>query len=565
MNIREVIHSDIEESIKNSNLELVAPIQVLNSSDPSFGDYTSNWPLQAAHYLKQSPLEIAKKIEANFIKSEILETPKVAEPGFLNFHLKPDFLAKHLRLVVAEGDKFGSGDLGRGKKVVVEFSSPNIAKPMHVGHLRNTNIGQAIANILSYNGYQTITDNHIGDWGTQFGKLLYAYKSWGRETSNPSIKDLLKLYIRFHSEAVSSNELEDLARREFKKLEEGDRENRELWERFRQTSLFEFDRIYQDLGVKFTYQHGESFYEKDLPKIISQILASGIGQRDSDGSVIIPLEGLPPFLILKSDGATLYGTRDLSTAKYRIENIKPSQILYVIGSEQSLYMQQLFVSLKKLGWGEGIIWKHLSYGLTRLPQGKMSTRSGDLITAEEILAEAYDLAEGVIKNKDAQSKPDKNLIKAVAVGALKWNDLKVARESEVIFNWEHLFSVEGNTGPYIQYSYARTQNILAKASSSDKTSYFDSTALIHPTEVAILRQLVHFPEVVQDAGNAYAPHLICQFAFELAQNFSRFYEAVPVLASEPAERSPRLGLVAAVGSTLAVSLKLLGISAPPRL
>lgn len=565
MNIREVIHSDIEESINNSNLDLVVPVQVLTSADLSFGDYTSNWPLQAAHHFKQSPMDIARKIEAKFTKSEVYETPHTAEPGFLNFKLKPDFLAKHLRLVVAEGSRFGSGGLGKGERVLVEFSSPNIAKPMHVGHLRNTNLGQAIANILSYNGYQTITDNHIGDWGTQFGKLLYAYKSWGQDLTNPSIKDLVDLYVRFHTESALNPDLDSLARQEFKKLEDGDRQNRELWEKFRQISLLEFDRIYQDLGVTFTYQLGESFYEKDLPKIVSQILDSGVGQKDGDGSVIIPLEGINPFLILKSDGATLYGTRDLSTAKYRIENIKPSQVLYVIGSEQTLYMRQLFASLEKLGWGGGTEWKHLSYGLTRLPHGKMSTRSGEIVTVEEILTEAYSRAEEIIKSKDGQSQPDKSLVKAVAIGALKWNDLRVARESEVIFNWDHLFSVEGNTGPYIQYSFARTQNILAKASPSDKNNNFDPLTLIHPTELTILRQLVHFPEVIQEAGMSYAPHLLCQFAFELAQNFSRFYEAVPVLASEPATRLPRLGLVAAVGSTLGISLKLLGINAPSRL
>lgn len=565
MNIREVICSDIEESIKNSNLEFIVPVQVLTAADPSFGDYTSNWPLQAAHQLKQSPMDIARKIEANFIKSEVYDTPQIAEPGFLNFHLKPDFLAKHLRLVIAEGERFGSGGLGRGERVLVEYSSPNIAKPMHVGHLRNTNLGQAIANILSYNGYQTITDNHIGDWGTQFGKLLYAYKSWGQDLTNPSIKDLVGLYVRFHTESALNPELDLLAQQEFKKLEDGDHKNRELWEKFRQTSLSEFDRVYHDLGVKFTYQYGESFYEKDLPKIVSQILSSGVGQRDADGSVIIPLEGMNPFLILKSDGATLYGTRDLATAKYRIENIKPSQVLYVIGSEQTLYMQQLFASLERLGWGGGTEWKHLSYGLTRLPQGKMSTRSGEMVTADEILTEAYRRAEEIIKSKDGPSQPDKSLVKAVSIGALKWNDLRVSRESEVIFNWDYLFSVEGDTGPYIQYSYARTQNILAKASSSDKTSSFDSTTLTHPAELTILRQLIHFPEVVQEAGKSYAPHLLCHFAFELAQNFSRFYEAVPVLASEPVTRLPRLGLVTAVGSTLGISLKLLGISVPARL
>ncbi|HET7713406.1 MAG TPA: arginine--tRNA ligase, partial [Patescibacteria group bacterium] len=404
MNIREVIQSDIEKSIKNCGLGLVVPVNVAYPTDLTHGDYTTNWPLQAAQKLQQSPLEVARKIEAIFVKSEVYNPPTVAEPGFLNFNLKPDFLAKHLRLAVAEGDKFGFGSLGAGKKVIIEFSSPNIAKPMHIGHLRNTNIGQAISNILSYNGYQTITDNHIGDWGTQFGKLLYAYKSWGKEILQPRVDDLLSLYVKFHSEAAANPELDSLARLEFKKLEDGDAENRELWERFRKISLAEFERVYQELGVSFTTQFGESFYEKDLSKLVTQVLASGAGRKDPDGSVIIPLEGLPPFLILKSDGATLYGTRDLATAKYRIDNIKPDQVLYVIGTEQSLYMQQLFAALKKLGWGENINWKHISYGLTRLPQGKMSTRAGEMVTAEEILTEAYAKAEQTIGQKDGQIK-----------------------------------------------------------------------------------------------------------------------------------------------------------------
>lgn len=565
MNIREVIQSDIEKSIKNCGLELVVPVNVAYPTDLTHGDYTTNWPLQAAQKLQQSPLEVARKIEAIFVKSEVYNPPTVAEPGFLNFHLRPDFLAKHLRLAIAEGDKFGFGSLGAGKKVIIEFSSPNIAKPMHIGHLRNTNIGQAISNVLSYNGYQTITDNHIGDWGTQFGKLLYAYKSWGKEILQPRVDDLLSLYVKFHSEAAANPELDSLARLEFKKLEDGDAENRELWERFRKISLAEFERVYQELGVSFTTQFGESFYEKDLSKLVTQVLASGAGRKDPDGSVIIPLEGLPPFLILKSDGATLYGTRDLATAKYRIDNVKPDQVLYVIGAEQSLYMQQLFAALKKLGWGENINWKHISYGLTRLPQGKMSTRAGEMVTAEEILTEAYARAEQTIGQKDGQIKPDKSLVKAVAIGALKWNDLRISLDSEVVFDWDHLFSVEGNTGPYIQYSYARTQNILAKADVSEKTGSFDPSILTHPSELSLLRQLVHFPEVVQEAGIALSPHMICQFAFELAQNFSRFYEAVPVLSSGSAERTARLGLVTAVGSTLGISLRLLGINAPARL
>lgn len=567
MTIKQVIQSDIEESIKKSGISLIKPVEVTYTTDLNFGDYVSNWPLQVAKDLQQLPMEIAKKIEANLGKSEVYEPPKIADPGFINFRLSPTFLGKHLRLVLAEGERFGSSSIGKGKKAVVEYSSPNIAKPMHVGHLRNTNLGQAVVNILTFAGYQTISDNHIGDWGTQFGKLLWAYKTWGKELAAPSIKDLLDLYIKFHEVVKEDPSLEEAARAEFKKLEEGDKENRLLWEKFREASLKEFDRVYQDLGVKFDLEQGESFYEKHLPKVIDEALKLGVAKRDQDGSVLIPLEekAMPPFLILKSDGATLYGTRDLATAKNRIEKLNADQVLYIVGAEQTLYFRQLFASLEKLGWGKGTKWAHVAYGLTRLPHGAMSTRSGELVTAQEIIDEAKRRAEKVITEKDTDKKPDQDLVKAVAIGAIKWNDLKISRESEVIFDWENIFSLEGNTGPYIQYSYARTQNILAKATPSEKIGNIDTGLLTEEEEVTILRQLVRFPEIVEESAENYAPHLICQHAFELAQSFSRFYEHIQVLSSPSGLKEARLSLVAAVGTALAASLRLLSISTPVRL
>lgn len=563
VNIKQVIQSDVEKSIKKAGLFAAIPVEVAYPSDPGRGDYAINWPLQAAREINQSPLEIAKKIQEGLAKSEVYDQPQIVEPGFINFRLSNEFLGKHLNLVLAEGERFGASLQGKDQTVVIEFSSPNIAKPMNIGHLRNTNLGQALVNIFKFNSYQTISDNHIGDWGTQFGKLLYAYKNWGQNQENIDIKGLLALYVRFHDETKSDDKLEAAAREEFRKLEQGDEENRRLWEKFRTLSLREFDRAYQELGAKFDFALGESSYEKDLPRVVDEAIKSGAAKRDPDGSVIIPLEGMPPFLILKSDGATLYGTRDLATAKYRIEKFNPTQVLYVIASEQSLYLRQLFSSLQKLGWGKEIKWVHVSYGLTRLPQGKMSTRSGELVTADEVLTEAKKQAAAVIKEKDLSPGPDQKLIEAVAVGAIKWNDLKISRESEVLFDWQQVFSIEGNTGPYMQYSYARTENILSRTEGLAGST--DTTLLQDPLELELLRRLVRFPEQVEAAAADYHPHLIAQFAFDLAQEFSRFYEKCPVLTADPGLKQARIALVRAVGTTLKTSLSLLGISAPSRL
>lgn len=565
MNIRQVIQSDIEESVKKSGFDLSVSVGVTYPAESSFGDYTSNWPLQVSGLLKQKPLEVAKKIQMGMAESEVYLPPEIAAPGFLNFHLKPEFLANHLKLVLAEGERFGSSTLGKDQRVLIEYSSPNIAKPMHVGHLRNTNLGQALVTILRFLGLEVITDNHLGDWGTQFGKLLYAYKNWGKDLANPATDDLLKLYVRFHDEAQNKPELEAKARQEFLHLEQGDKENRALWQKFREISLADFDRLYRELGVSFDHIQGESFYEKDLAKVVDQALESKVATRDPDNSVIVPLEGMPPLLILKSDGATLYGTRDLAAAKYRIEKFGLNKLIILTGVEQSLYFKQVFAAVKKLGWNKGAELTHLTYGLTRLSEGKLSTRSGDTIPAREIIDQAKERATKVVREKDQSTQPDEDLVRDLALGAIKWNDLKISRESEVIFDWQQVFNFEGNSGPYMQYSYARTQNILAKAAPDEKTVGFDPTKLSQEEEKIILRQLVHFPEVVEEAAREFQPHVLCRYAFELAQNFSRFYESHQVLSADSEVRKARLGLVSAVGSTLKISLKLLGINTPSRL
>jgi len=565
MGIKGLIEKDISEAVQKAGLLSDRPVVVEYATDYKFGDYTTTWPLQVARDLDHSSLEIAKKVQEGIKKSEVYEHPEIVEPGFLNFHLKPEFLGKHLKLAVAEDRKFGSSTTGKGQVVLIEYSSPNIAKPMHIGHLRNTNIGQSLVELFRFTGHKVTSDNHIGDWGTQFGKLLYAYKTWGEGLSNPTITDLLELYVRFHKEAEANPELDQAARDEFRKLEQGDNQNRNLWQKFKDSSSLEFRRVYKLLHVEFDMEYGESFYEGEVGKVVDWVLQSGVGKKDPDGSVVIPLEGMPPFLILKSDGATLYGSRDLATAKYRIQKYHPTKVVYVVGAEQSLYFSQLFASLDKLGWSKGVDWVHVSYGLTRLPEGKMSTRSGELVAATEIIAEAESRAQRVLEEKNSKLTNSKDLAREIAVGAIKWADLKVSRESEVVFDWERVFSLEGNSGPYLQYTYARTQNILSKASAVDKSPDFKTELLSDPLEVVILRQLVRFPEVVEASVKHYSPHFVATFGFELAQNFSRFYETIPVLTAPTDLRQARLGLVKAVGIAIRNSLSLLAITAPEKI
>src|SRR2546429_221844 len=558
MSVHDYIQSDLEKAVKKAGFDDVSGVAVTSTTDMQFGDYTTSWALQRSKTLGQSPAELAEKIVGSFSESEIYQKPEVVKPGFINFRLKSDFLGKHLRLVLAEGSRFGSATTFKGKRALVEYSSPNIAKPMHVGHLRNTNIGQALVNLLSFVGYETISDNHLGDWGTQFGRMLWAYKMWGHGIENPKVQDLLDLYVRFHEEAKTHPHLLNEAKEEFARLEQGDKENRQLWEQFTKISLDEFNRLYAELGAKFDYQHGESFYHKSFASVTDELLRAGVVVRDPDNSVVAKFEDTPPLVLMKSDGATLYGIRDLATAKYRREKFDPDLVLLVVAVEQSLYWQQLFELLRKLNWMGKAEYVHVSYGLTRLKEGKMSTRAGDIVSAEQLIGEAKSRAEKLLAEKNPGVKVSQKLVGQIAIGSIKWADLKISRESGVIFDWDSVFAWEGNSGPYMQYSYARIQSLLKKSLKED-LSTFSVDRLEGEHEQYILRMIAKFPEVVEGSARSFSPQALSHYAFSLAQEFSKFYENVPVLSSEGADRKARLALVRAVGIVLKNSLDLLAI------
>ena len=504
--------------------------------------------------------EIAEKIDtAGFEKV-------VATGPYLNFFLdKAAISADILKTVLAEKADYGQQDIGHGQNVTLDMSSPNIAKPFSVGHLRSTVIADALGHIYSKLGYKAIRINHLGDWGKQFGMLIVAYKLWGDKEAieaNP-IDELLKLYVRINAEADENPELDEQARQWFKKLEDGDQEAWELWQWFRDESLVEFNRIYDKLDVSFDYFHGEAFYNDKMDEGI-QILEDKNLLQESKGAQIVNLEkyDLPPALIKKSDGATLYITRDMATAMYRHRTFNFAKNIYVVGQEQSHHFKQLKAVLKEMGfdWSDDMI--HVSFGLVTKNKKKLSTRKGNIIRLEPTLdeAEARALTQIEAKNPDLENK--EAVAHAVGVGAVKFYDLKSDRDNGYDFDLEAMVSFEGETGPYVQYAYARIQSILRKA---EFVPASDANYALNDAESwDIIKLLQDFPSIIQRAAEKYDPSIVAKYAINLAQTFNKYYAHTRILDENP-ERDSRLALAYATGIVLKEALRLLGVDAPEKM
>ena len=504
--------------------------------------------------------EIAEKIDtAGFEKV-------VATGPYLNFFLDKAAISNDiLRAVISEKADYGQQDIGHGQNVTLDMSSPNIAKPFSVGHLRSTVIADALGHIYSKLGYKAIRINHLGDWGKQFGMLIVAYKLWGDKEAieaNP-IDELLKLYVRINAEADENPELDEQARQWFKKLEDGDQEAWELWQWFRDESLVEFNRIYDKLDVSFDYFHGEAFYNDKMDEGI-QILEDKNLLQESKGAQIVNLEkyDLPPALIKKSDGATLYITRDMATAMYRHRTFNFAKNIYVVGQEQSHHFKQLKAVLKEMGfdWSDDMI--HVSFGLVTKNKKKLSTRKGNIIRLEPTLdeAEARALTQIEAKNPDLENK--EAVAHAVGVGAVKFYDLKSDRDNGYDFDLEAMVSFEGETGPYVQYAYARIQSILRKAAFVPAS---DANYALHDAESwDIIKLLQDFPSIIQRAADKYDPSIVAKYAINLAQYFNKYYAHTRILDENP-ERDSRLALAYATGIVLKEALRLLGVDAPEKM
>ena len=509
--------------------------------------------------LKKDPTIIANKIKTTNYYKKNIEKLEVSGP-YLNFFLKISHLTNILKEIQVDKHKFGEQNIGRNKKIVLEFSSPNIAKPFGVGHLRSTVIGNSLAKVLKILNYKVISVNHLGDWGTQFGKLIVAYNKWGNEKllEKDPIKYLLKLYVKFHKELEKNKDLQEQARTEFKKLENNNKQAIKLWELFRELSIEEFHRIYGILDVKFDSQHGESFYNNKMEAAIKK-LKTKVKTEISENALVVNLKkyNMPPLILIKSNKSSTYHTRDLAAAYYRLKTYKPEKVLYTVGSEQKLHFQQLFLVLNKYGIKDKL--EHIDFGLFNFPEGKMSTRKGNVIFLEEVLNKSIKLASNIIEKKNPKLKNKQEVAKQVGIGAIIFSDLSNDRIKNIDFDWDRMLSFEGETAPYLQYTYARASSILRKAEQGVSIKELNYTL---KEEKELLKLLNKYKETIVKTSKTYKPHHIANYLISLAQAFNEFYHKCPVISEKRSIMKSRLLLVDCVRQTLKNGLGLLGIKAP---
>ena len=586
--ITDQLETLLQLGLKKVNSELAVSYSLEPTKNLKFGDYSSNIALNAVNNYNKNPRIQAENIinAINPEKPNYLAKIDIAGPGFINFHLSENFLLQEL-LRMATGDLASQNkQVLKNQKYLVEFSSPNIAKPFSIGHFRNTIIGAATANLLEYNGARVYRDNHLGDWGTQFGKQIYAIKTWGDEakilkSDNPII-ELVKHYVKFHQEADQDPDLNDQGREWFKKLEQKDPEALRLWQLCVQTSLRAFKRLYQRLGIEFSENngqgYGESFFQDKMEPVIAE-LEKKKHLRESEGAklVFFPQEKYPPLMIIKKDGTSLYSTRDLAADKFRFDTYGPNlKIINVVGSEQELYFKQLYQLEEMMGWTVSGQRIHLKHGMYRFQDRKMSTRKGDVILLEEVLDEAVKRARGLIlegeHSKRLTSDEIEDLASKVGLGALIWNDLKRRPSLDISFDWDEVLNMQGNSGPYVQYTYARTRSLLTKAAnfSAESLKQEDLAAIILNNEEKIIARLLHrFSLTAKDSALEFSPQHLSNFIFQICQHFNAYYAKYSILEPETSNnklaRKTRLLMTMAVSNTIKQGLALLGIQAPEKM
>ena len=562
MNNKELIASELAKVIDSLDQDAILNLlEQPKSSD--LGDIA--FPaFSLAKVERKAPQAIAADIAEKIDQSAFEKV--VATGPYVNFFLDKSKISDQvIKSVIEAGADYGQQDEGHGQNITIDLSSPNIAKPFSVGHLRSTVIGDALSNIFRKMGYNTIKINHLGDWGKQFGLLMVAYKKWGRKEAveaNP-IDELLKLYVRINAEIENDPELDEEGRKWFKKLEDGDPEATELWQWFRDESLVEFNRIYKLLGVEFDSLNGEAFYNDKMDEGVQILEDKGL-LKESKGASIVELDdvNLPPAMIKKSDGATLYITRDIATAIYRARTYNFVKNIYAVGQEQSNHFRQLKAVLKKMGfdWSDDMV--HVDFGLVTKNRQKLSTRKGNIILLEPTLQEAISRAKAQIEEKNPELENKEEVAHAVGVGAVKFYDLKTDRRNGYDFDLEAMVSFEGETGPYVQYAYARIQSILRKANFTPST---DATySLSDPESWEIIKLLQDFARVVKRAAENYDPSLIAKYAINLAQAFNKYYAHTRILDESP-ERESRLALSYSTAVVLKEALRLLGVDAPEKM
>lgn len=525
---------------------------------PEMGDYA--FPcFQLSKVMRKAPNMIAEELKG-LIDSEGFERIESLGP-YLNFFVDKGVFAKNtLNKVLEEGDNYGASNIGEGKTVCVEYSSPNIAKPFHVGHLFTTAIGNSLYKMFKKEGYNTVGLNHLGDWGTQFGKLISAYNRWVDEEAleKAPIDELLRIYVKFHEEAKKDPSLEDEARANFKALENGDAEATALWNRFRDLSLKEFERVYDILDVKFDSLNGEAFYNDKMDVVVDELKEKGL-LVESNGAQVVMLEdyNMPPCIVLKADGASIYATRDLAAAMYRKKTYDFHKCVYVVGTPQALHFKQVFKVLDLAGheWAKDCV--HVGFGLVKFADRKLSTRDGSIVLLDDLLREAVEKTMEAIKDKE-EIKNKEEVAKKIGVGAVIFTYLKNSREKDIVFDWKEILSFEGETGPYVQYAYARGNSILERA--GEFSGSIDYSKLSSKEEFELVKSLGNFNNVITLALDKLEPSILTRYVIEVAKEFNKFYNAHSVLNLEDEElKRARLNLVKASLQVIKNGLELLGI------
>ena len=560
-NINNIFKQDFSEKI---NIE--------NSTKKEFGDFQTNFAMMNSKAIGKNPREIATTLVENFKENDLIEKLEIAGPGFINIHLKNNFLNNEMKKI--ENEKYDFSFLNVDETVIIDYSSPNIAKRMHIGHLRSTIIGDAIKRILDFIGFKTISDNHIGDWGTQFGKLIVAYNKWLDKEAYEAdpIGELERIYVLFSDEAKKDPTLEDVARNELRKLQMGDEQNNKLWKEFIEISLKEYNKVYDRLGVKFDHYFGESFYNDLMPDVLEELKEKNIAKEDQGALVVFFEEDkLPPALVQKKDGSFLYATSDLATIKFRKNELNVDKAVYVTDERQQNHFKQVFEISEMLGVPYNYEKSHVYFGIMRFGDGMIfSSRSGNIIRLVDLLDEAKKQVKSVIDEKNPNIPEDEKekIAEIVGTGAIKYFDLSQNRTSDILFTWDKVLSFEGNTGPYLQYTYARIQSILRKLKEENISVKNNDIILddMFDIERELAIALLRFPQTVVKSYETYRPNIIADYLFDTAKLFNNFYNSKSILKeTDKKVMDARILLAQKTASILKQGLNLLGIETVDRM
>jgi arginyl-tRNA synthetase len=543
--------------------------EVTPATDRRFGDYQTNAALVLGKQRSENPRALAEKIVARLDVADLCEPPAVAGAGFINFTLRPDAIAKRTGEILRD-KRLGVAEAELNQRIVVDFGSPNVAKPMHVGHIRSTVIGDALARTLRFLGHRVVTDNHIGDWGTQFGMVIYGWKNLldRQSLQRDPLAEIVRIYKETNDRATRDPQVREACRQELVKLQAGDKENIDIWNECVAFSMQDFEHVYELLDVHYDIQCGESFYNDRLPGVVERLLKSGVAEISEDAVVVFfrdnPELADKPCIIRKRDGGFNYATTDLATVDYRINDLKADAIWYVVGAPQTLHFKQIFEIARREGYRSD--FRHVTFGSILGEDRKlMKTRSGENVPLRDLLEEACKRARKIIdeKNPDLSETDKIDIAQKIGIGAVKYFDLSQYRMTDYIFSWERMLSLHGNTAPYLQNAYVRIRSIFRKAGES--VPKIDTLILSDFAEMNLAKRLCQFAEIVPQVLNDFRPNILANYLFELANSFHTFYEACPVLKSEEPVRSSRLALCDLSGRVLQHGLDLLGIKVPEKM